>query len=119
MRSYLMRLDLAFRSLSGVAMQEMSIAEQMVPALEVKPCVRLPVVLMLYNRNPYRDLLPRPAKGQGMGLTAWCQSHGGGGGRRNRVLSMGWTGVSIGNDGKRGMGKMCGHWCPSCAILKS
>lgn len=67
MRSYLMRLDLAFRSLSGVAMQEMSIAEQMVPALEVKPCVRLPVALMLYNRNPYRDLLPRPAKGQGMG----------------------------------------------------
>jgi hypothetical protein len=65
MGSYLMRLDPAYRSLSGAAMQEMLIAEQMVLALEVKPCV-----LRLYNRTPYRDLLPRPAKGWGMGLTA-------------------------------------------------
>lgn len=37
------------------------------------------------------------------------QSHRGEGCRRNRVLSMGCTGVSIGNDRKRGMKKVSDH----------
>lgn len=76
-------------------MQDILIAGQMVPALEVKPCVGLPwgcrgtavgmLGLMLYNKTPYRDLLqasngPEDGPSSLMPVTWWgcsvCRSNG-------------------------------------------